>query len=114
MPIYVRAGAIIPVDPIRQYTAEVLTEPTTLKIYSGANGQFTLYDDDGISQDYLEGIGSWTSMTWDNEKKTLKIAPGAPKRSTNIIKPKVFKVELIPEGTVKTVNYEGKTVSVRF
>ena len=39
MPIYVRAGAIIPIDPVRQYTSEKVNEPTTLKIFSGANGQ---------------------------------------------------------------------------
>ena len=55
MPIYVRAGAIIPIDPVRQYTAQPVTEPTTLRVYRGANGQFTLYDDDGISQEYLKG-----------------------------------------------------------
>ena len=55
MPIYVRAGAIIPFDPVRQYTDEPVSEPTTLRVYRGADGEFTLYDDDGISQDYLRG-----------------------------------------------------------
>ena len=55
MPIYVRAGAIIPVDPVRQYTSEPVTEPTTLKVYRGADGEYTLYEDDGISQEYLTG-----------------------------------------------------------
>ena len=60
MPIYVRAGAIIPVDPVRQYTSQPVDGPTGLRVYRGADGQFTLYDDDGISQDYLAGRGSWT------------------------------------------------------
>ena len=55
MPVYVRAGAIIPFDPVRQYADEIVQGPTTLKIYTGANGDYTLYDDDGISQAYLEG-----------------------------------------------------------
>ena len=55
MPIYVRAGAIVPFDPIRQYTGQKVDEPMTLKIYRGANGKYTLYDDDGISLDYLKG-----------------------------------------------------------
>ena len=55
MPVYVRAGAIIPFDPVRQYADEIVQGPTTLKVYTGANGDYTLYDDDGISQDYLEG-----------------------------------------------------------
>jgi alpha-glucosidase/alpha-D-xyloside xylohydrolase len=52
MPIYVRAGAVIPFDPVRQYVAQPATGPTTLKVYTGASGEFTLYDDDGISQSY--------------------------------------------------------------
>jgi alpha-glucosidase (family GH31 glycosyl hydrolase) len=55
--MYVPAGGIIAVDPVRQYTAQVVNEPTTLKVYTGTDGSFTLYDDDGISQDYLDGKG---------------------------------------------------------
>ena len=69
MPIYVRAGAIIPVDPVRQYTSEPVKEPTTLKVYRGADGQYTLYEDDGISQEYLKGRGSWTRMTWNDRSE---------------------------------------------
>ena len=68
MPIYVRAGAIIPVDPVRQYTSEPVTEPTTLRVYRGADGQFTLYEDDGISQEYLQGKGSWTRIAWNDRE----------------------------------------------
>ena len=55
MPLYVRAGAIVPFDPVRQYTAQPVTEPTTLKVYAGADGEYTLYADDGISQEYVDG-----------------------------------------------------------
>ena len=58
MPIYVRAGAIIPVDPVRQYMAQPVADPTTLRIYGGASGEFTMYDDDGHSQDYLRNKGT--------------------------------------------------------
>ncbi len=115
MPIYVRAGAIIPVDPVRQYTSEVVNEPTTLKIYSGANGQYTLYEDDGISQDYLKAKGTWTSITWNDKEKKLTIQPGgAPKGATNIAAQRQFKVELIPKGIIKTAEYNGKPVHVKF
>jgi alpha-glucosidase (family GH31 glycosyl hydrolase) len=42
MPIFVRAGAIIPLDPVRQYTSQVVGEPTTLRVYRGVDGQYTL------------------------------------------------------------------------
>jgi alpha-glucosidase/alpha-D-xyloside xylohydrolase len=115
MPVYVREGAIIPVDPVRQYTDEKMTEPTTLKIYTGANGEYILYVDDGISQNYLKGKGTWTRMTWNEKEKRLSIQPGgAPKGATNAPMVKTFRVELIPGGTVKTINYTGKPVSLSF
>src|SRR5665647_513330 len=74
MPIYVRAGAIIPVDPVRQYTSQQVSGLTTIKVYTGADGQFTLYEDDGISLEYLKGIGRCTSFQWNEKKRTLIIA----------------------------------------
>lgn len=114
IPIFVRAGAIIPFDPIRQYTSEIVNEPTTLKIYRGANGEFTLYEDDGISQDYLKGRATWTWIKWNDNTNTLTIEPGAPKGSTNQVNQRMFKVQLLPEGTIKKVEYKGKAVKVRF
>ena len=114
MPIYVRAGAIIPVDPVRQYTGEAVTEPTTLKIYRGADGEFTLYEDDGISQEYLKGRGTWTRLSWNDRAKQLTIEPGAPTGATNVVTARTFKVQLLPEGTTKDVTYSGKRVQVAF
>src|SRR6202012_676499 len=76
MPIYVRAGAIIPFDPIRQYTAQPVTQPTTLRIYPGNDGDFTLYEDDGISQDYLKGIVTLIHLHWNDKARTLSLSPG--------------------------------------
>ena len=114
MPIYVRAGGIIPVDPIRQYASQPVTEPTTLKIFRGANGQFTLYEDDGVSQEYLSGRGSWIRMTWNDGSKTLTLEPGTPNGATNVASERKFRVELLPERTVKDVSYAGKRVQAIF
>ncbi|MBO9561771.1 MAG: glycoside hydrolase family 31 protein [Niastella sp.] len=114
MPIYVRAGAIIPFDPIRQYIDQPVNEPTTLRIYTGADGDFTLYEDDGISQDYTKGKGSWTRITWSDKGKKLTLAPQAPKGAINEVKQRSFKVLLLPQGTTKEVTYTGKAVNVSF
>jgi alpha-glucosidase (family GH31 glycosyl hydrolase) len=108
MPIYARAGAIIPVDPMRQYTGQPTTEPTTLRIYRGANGEFTLYDDDGVSQAYLDGQGSWTRIAWDDRAGRLTLAPGAPAGATNVAGTRVFRIELVPGGASRTLRYEGR------
>jgi alpha-glucosidase (family GH31 glycosyl hydrolase) len=114
MPIYVRAGAIVPTDPVRQYTSQPVTEPTTLKVYRGADGLFTLYDDDGISQEYLTQKGSWTKIAWNDRARQLTIEPGAPKGATNVASERTFKVLVLPEGTTKTVTYAGKRVQTTF
>jgi alpha-glucosidase/alpha-D-xyloside xylohydrolase len=88
MPIYVRAGAIIPVDPVRQFTGQHVEGPTTLRIYRGQDGQFTLYDDDGVSQAYLEGRGAWIRMTWHDAARRLTI-PAAGRRAQYRIGPRI-------------------------
>jgi alpha-glucosidase/alpha-D-xyloside xylohydrolase len=111
MPIYVRAGAIIPIDPIRQYTDEVTHEPTTLKIFSGANGDYTLYEDDGISQKYLQGDAVWIHITWNDKANKLTVEPGEhSKRSQSLNRN--FRVELIPGGKIKEIKYEGRKIEV--
>ena len=57
MPIFVRAGSIIPVDPVRQYVSEEVEDDLTFRIYTGADGEYTLYEDDSISNDYLRDKG---------------------------------------------------------
>lgn len=114
MPIYVCAGSIIPFDPLRQYTDEVISEPTTLKIYSGANGEFTLYEDDGISQEYLKGKGTWTKIVWNDKARTVTLESAAPKGSVNIPRKGSFKVQLLPEKITKEVKYSDKRISVKF
>ncbi|GGG76100.1 hypothetical protein GCM10007415_04780 [Parapedobacter pyrenivorans] len=110
MPIYVRAGAIIPVDPIRQYATQEVAGPTTIKVYHGADGAFTLYEDDGVTLDYEKGESTQTQFIWNNAGNKLTISPA----SSGTAKAKTFKVELLPTGTIKEVNYTGKPVDVTF
>jgi alpha-glucosidase/alpha-D-xyloside xylohydrolase len=114
MPIYVRAGAIIPVDPVRQFTAEPVKEPTTLQVYRGADGEYTLYDDDGISQEYMKSRATWTRIVWTDRSRQLTIEPGAPRGATNVVTERTFRVQVLPEGTVKELVYAGKRLQVGF
>ena len=113
MPIYVRAGAIVPVDPVRQYTEQPVSEPTTLKVYRGADGQFTLYEDDGISQEYLKNRGRWTRLTWNDRTSALMIEPGAPQGAVN--EPtavRTFRVVFLPDGMTKEAVYAGRRLQI--
>ena len=115
MPIYVRAGSIIPFDPVRQYMAQKVDEPTTLRIYSGASGEFTMYEDDGISQGYLRNKGTWTKLSWDDGAKKLTITAAPPAGVINESSaPREFRVELLPARTIKTVGYNGRQAEVSF
>ena len=78
MPIYVRAGAILPLDPIRQFVAQSVSEPAMLRVYPGADGAFTLYDDDSQSLDYLHGADArtvWIRFRWDDAARRLTVEP---------------------------------------
>ena len=80
---------------------------TTLKIYRGTSGNYTLYDDDGISLSYLKGDSVQTLIRWDDAAKRLVIEPqakGSPKRT--------FKIELIPDGITKEIQYAGQRLEI--
>jgi alpha-glucosidase/alpha-D-xyloside xylohydrolase len=109
MPIYVRAGAIIPLDPVRQYTSQEVDQPTTLRIYPGADGQYTLYDDDGISLDYLKEDSVQTLITWDDAAKKLTLEPASKQTAT-----RTFQVELIPDGVTRKIRYTGQRLALKF
>ncbi|MFD2099005.1 TIM-barrel domain-containing protein [Flagellimonas iocasae] len=112
LPLYVRAGAIIPFDPIRQFTAQVVDEPMTLKIYKGADGNYTLYEDDGISLDYTKGEIKQTQLHWNDSEKTLVIEPDTT--SKQLDSPRTFEVQLLPDDVTKMVTYTGKKIEVKF
>lgn len=114
MPIFVRAGAIVPIDPIRQYTAEVTREPLTLRIYEGADGSARLYEDDGDSEAYLHGDASLTGIRWDNAARKLSIQPVEAERYTRKVTPRTLRCELVPSGIVKTIDYAGAPVEQGF
>jgi alpha-glucosidase/alpha-D-xyloside xylohydrolase len=115
MPIFARAGAIVPFDPVRQFMDQEVDGPTTIKVFAGADGAFTMYEDDGISQDYLENRGTWTRMTWNDATRTLTIEPGPPAGATNATSAeREFVVQLLPVGETRTVSYAASRVSVTF
>jgi alpha-D-xyloside xylohydrolase len=73
IPVYVRAGSIVPVGPELQYVAEKPADPITLYVYSGADGAFTFYEDQGTTYDYENGSFATIPLTWVDATKTLTI-----------------------------------------
>lgn len=75
MPLYVKAGSIVPMGPIKQYTDETSADPFRLRIYPGADGRFTWYDDDGSSYRHESGEYMRIECIWNNRDRTLTLKP---------------------------------------
>lgn len=73
MPLFVRAGAIVPMGPIVQYTADRPEAPLEIRIYRGADGKFMLYNDEGDNYDYEKGECATIPLTWNDSTGTLTI-----------------------------------------
>lgn len=112
LPLFVRAGAIIPLDPLRQFTAQPVNEPTTLRIFPGADGQFTFYDDDGVSLDYLKDEQTIINMQWNDAAQTLSLLPGGD--GTARTTPREFIVEIATDTEhAQRTTYAGQPISVK-
>ena len=83
MPLFVRAGAIVPMGPVKQYTAEPIDGPLSITVYPGADGSFALFEDDGSSFEYRRGGWMGISMAWEDRQRrlTLSLTPGSRMRS---------------------------------
>ena len=113
IPLFARAGAILPLGPVKQYTNEPVEGPTTLVLYPGADGAFTLYDDDGITSGYRTGDWMGIEMAWDDARRrlTLRLAAGSRVRPPL---PRDFEVRLVPEKATRAVRFIGQPVEVQF
>lgn len=110
MPIFVRAGAIIPIDPLRQYVSEEVEDDLTFRIYTGADGDYTLYEDDGISNDYLEGKGyNIIIFRWNDASRTFEIDPSVLGMNGNM--QRTFKVLTVPDGKTYEFLFDGKSIT---
>lgn len=112
IPLFVKAGSIIPIGPDVQYATEKRWDKLQLKVYPGADGSFTLYEDEFDNYNYEQGAYTEIEMTWDDASRRLRI--GATKGSyKGALKQRTFTVTL-PDGKSKTIDYTGKACSVRF
>jgi alpha-glucosidase len=72
VPLYIRAGTILPLAPILQHTSDLPGGPLDVHIYPGRDGKFTLVEDDGSTSAYLKGHVRRTEFTWNDQTKTLR------------------------------------------
>ncbi len=122
LPLFVRAGSIVPLGPAMEYTGQEPEDPIELRVYPGADADFTLYEDDGLTYDYEKGAYSTTPIHWNDSSHTLTI--GARQGSyRGMIEHRTFNVVWVgpghgvgvsPSGTIdKTVHYDGTAITVQ-
>jgi alpha-D-xyloside xylohydrolase len=121
IPLYARAGSIIPMGPDLQYAEEKPADPIELRVYPGADGDFTLYEDDNTTYDYEKGAYSTIAMHWSDADHRLTIADRKG-QFPGMLQDRSFRVVFVGPGhgtgidatgePDKVVQYDGKSITV--
>ena len=110
-PLYVRAGAILPLGPVKQFTDEKVDGPLTISVYAGADASFLLYEDDGNSFNYRKGEWMGIQMRWNDARRILKLELAEGSR---MLGPGRRDIEVKLGEAVRKVVFEGKAAEVAF
>lgn len=121
LPLHVRAGSIVPLGPDVEYADQKPADPIELRVYPGANGDFTLYEDAGDGYQYLQGQYATIPIHWDDARRTLTI--GARRGSfPGMLASRTFNVVFVRSGRGggiaparpdRVVHYDGTPVEIR-
>ena len=110
VPMFVRAGSILPLGPEMQYVGEKAWDNLELRIYPGANGSFTLYEDEGDNYNYEKGQYATITFQWNDKARTLTI--GERKGSyPGMLQKRQFTI-VTPNGKQKVIEYNGQKMQV--
>ena len=121
LPLFVRAGSIVPMGPSMEWTTEKPADPIELRIYPGADGDFTLYEDENDSYRYEKGVHATIPMHWDDAARTLTLA-ARDGSFPGMLAKRTFHVDVVGKGhgvgiaegaAVTTVTYKGEKLSIR-
>lgn len=121
IPLFVKAGSIVPMGKLLQYTGQKSADTLEVRIYKGADGRFTLYEDEGDSYDYEKGSYTLIPFTWNDQRQTLTIGkrrgeyPGClMERYFNLVLVSTSKgIGTGVEKTPKRVKYTGKRIEIK-
>ena len=111
VPMFVRAGSILPFGPEMQYVGEKAWDNLELRVYPGADATFTLYEDEGDNYNYEQGVYSTINFEWSDCSRTLTI--GQRKGSyPGMLQSRKFTI-VLPDGTSSVVEYKGEEVTCK-
>ena len=111
VPIFVRAGSILPLGPEMQYVGEKAWDNLEMRVYPGADGSFLLYEDEGDNYNYEKGTYATIQFDWSDKARTLTVGdrkgdfPG-------MLKTRKFTI-VLPDGTQKVIDYNGTKQTVK-
>jgi len=111
VPMFVRAGSILPLGPEMQYVGEKAWGNLEIRVYPGADGTFTLYEDEGDSYNYEKGVYSTISFSWSDKGRTLTIGQRQGEYP-GMLKTRQFTI-VLPNGSQKTVDYNGEKLNIK-
>ena len=111
VPMFVRAGSILPLGPEMQYVGEKKWDNLELRIYPGANGTFTLYEDEGDNYNYEKGTYTTITFSWNDSKKALTIG-SRQGNYPGMLQSRKFTI-VLPDGQSKAIDYDGSETTVK-
>ncbi|HXW56016.1 MAG TPA: TIM-barrel domain-containing protein [Candidatus Cybelea sp.] len=111
IPLYVRAGGLLPLGPVKQYVDQAVAEPLSITVYPGADGRFQLYEDDGASFDYRRGEWMGIDMSWDDARRALSLKLAAGSR---MLPPLARPVKVKLRDEQREVSFNGRPMEVSF
>ncbi|MBR5325532.1 MAG: DUF5110 domain-containing protein [Prevotella sp.] len=111
VPMFVRAGSILPLGPEMQYVGEKAWDHLELRVYPGADGSFTLYEDEGDNYNYEQGAYTTIAFSWNDRARTLTIGARQGNYPGMILNRK-FTV-ILPDGQSRQVDYDGNDITIK-
>jgi len=111
LPLYVRAGTVLPLGPVKQYVGEKVDQPLSVSIYPGADSSFLLYEDDGSSFNYRHGDWMGLQMEWQDGQRKLKLSLASGSR---MLTPGGVTMDVRLEQTKRQVLFAGKPLELSF
>ena len=121
IPLYVKEGSIIPNGEIIQHTNNNFNETLEIRVYTGANATFNLYEDEGDTYNYEKGYYTIIPFNWDDKNKTLTIE-NRQGHFKNALKERTFNIVVVNESdgigmsrstNIKSIKYSGKKIKIK-
>ena len=112
IPVLVRAGSIVPIDPVEQYAGEKPPSDLEIRVYPGADGDFSMYEDEGTNYNYEKGMRSIIHFHWNDKGRELLIEQRSGQFS-GMLQSRQLEILAVDSSSARPVLYNGKKITIR-